>query len=124
MAIVTNMPPCMASKDTSRVPPPKSTTIILYTPFILCRPYARAAAVGSLITLYTSKPASRNYNINANALRQSGRVNNREVALMIAVKGILLTHVVSACTFTVNGKPHLSSNRVLNDLQRPNASKL
>jgi hypothetical protein len=42
--------------DTSNVPPPKSYTAIVPLSF-LSRPYARAAAVGSLIILKTSKPA-------------------------------------------------------------------
>jgi len=42
--------------DTSNVPPPRSYTII-FCSFSLSRPYASAAAVGSLIIRFTSSPA-------------------------------------------------------------------
>ena len=42
---------------TSNVPPPKSKTIIFRSFSALSRPYASAAAVGSLIILTTSRPA-------------------------------------------------------------------
>jgi hypothetical protein len=42
--------------DTSNVPPPRSYTAIVFVPF-LSKPYARAAAVGSLMILKTSSPA-------------------------------------------------------------------
>ena len=42
---------------TSRVPPPRSKTIIFWSFSDLSRPYASAAAVGSLIILTTSSPA-------------------------------------------------------------------
>ena len=42
---------------TSRVPPPRSNTIIFWSFSDLSRPYARAAAVGSLMILTTSRPA-------------------------------------------------------------------
>ena len=42
--------------EISKVPPPKSYTAINLSSF-LSNPYARAAAVGSLIILYTSNPA-------------------------------------------------------------------
>ena len=43
--------------DISKVPPPRSYTATVESPFPLSRPYASAAAVGSLIILLTSKPA-------------------------------------------------------------------
>ena len=42
--------------EMSNVPPPKSYTI-MRSSFFLSKPYARAAAVGSLITRFTSSPA-------------------------------------------------------------------
>ena len=42
--------------DTSNVPPPRSYTMI-FCSFSLSRPYAKAAAVGSLIIRFTSSPA-------------------------------------------------------------------
>ena len=46
--------------DTSNVPPPKSYTAILRSPFsVLSKPKANAAAVGSLMMRLTSKPAMR-----------------------------------------------------------------
>ncbi len=45
--------------DTSNVPPPKSYTAILRSPSCLSKPKASAAAVGSLIIRFTSKPAIR-----------------------------------------------------------------
>ena len=42
--------------EISKVPPPKSYTAIFFPPF-LSKPYAREAAVGSLIILKTSSPA-------------------------------------------------------------------
>jgi len=41
--------------DTSNVPPPRSKTSIFFSPF-LSKPYAIAAAVGSLIIRATFKP--------------------------------------------------------------------
>ena len=46
--------------DTSKVPPPKSYTAILRSPVdTLSKPKASAAAVGSLIIRFTSRPAIR-----------------------------------------------------------------
>src|SRR3990167_9168330 len=42
--------------DMSKVPPPKSNTTI-FSFFFLLKPYARAAAVGSLMMRFTSSPA-------------------------------------------------------------------
>ena len=42
---------------TSRVPPPRSKTMIFCSTSDLSRPYARAAAVGSLMIRTTSSPA-------------------------------------------------------------------
>ena len=53
----TSKTPSPTSKtETSKVPPPKSKTSILSLLF-LSNPYAKAAAVGSLIILKTSSPA-------------------------------------------------------------------
>jgi len=50
----------MVSRDTSNVPPPKSKMSTLRSPSIfLSRPYAIAAAVGSLMIRRTFKPAMR-----------------------------------------------------------------
>jgi len=52
----TSVTPSPASiTETSNVPPPKSKTRIFS--FSLSKPYAKAAAVGSLTILRTSKPA-------------------------------------------------------------------
>ena len=45
--------------EMSKVPPPRSNTAILRSPFFLSRPKARAAAVGSLMMRLTSRPAMR-----------------------------------------------------------------
>ena len=58
IARVRNMPPCMSSSDTSSVPPPTSTTRTSRAVDFSCRPYANAAAVGSLMIRRTSKPAT------------------------------------------------------------------
>jgi hypothetical protein len=42
---------------TSNVPPPKSKTRMFFSPPFLSKPYAMAAAVGSLIILATFSPA-------------------------------------------------------------------
>ena len=49
-------PSPISMMETSNVPPPKSYTMI-FCSFSLSRPYASAAAVGSLIILFTSRPA-------------------------------------------------------------------
>ncbi len=45
--------------ETSNVPPPKSYTKIVCSLSVLSIPYAKAAAVGSLIIRFTFKPAIR-----------------------------------------------------------------
>jgi len=42
--------------ETSKVPPPRSNTRIFFSPDFLSRPYAIAAAVGSLRILTTLRP--------------------------------------------------------------------
>ena len=55
---LTSKTPSPSSKiEISNVPPPRSKTAILTSLFFLSKPYANAAAVGSLIILLTSKPA-------------------------------------------------------------------
>ena len=49
-------PSPISMMETSNVPPPKSYTMI-FCSFSLSRPYASAAAVGSLIIRFTSRPA-------------------------------------------------------------------
>ena len=56
VALTSKTPSPNSRIDTSNVPPPKSNTRILPSP-PLSRPYARAAAVGSLIIRNTSRPA-------------------------------------------------------------------
>lgn len=53
---VRNIPPCTRSSDTSSVPPPRSTTSTVFSSGLVWRPYAKAAAVGSLMTRHTSSP--------------------------------------------------------------------
>uniref|UniRef100_A0A1B0BJQ7 Uncharacterized protein n=1 Tax=Glossina palpalis gambiensis TaxID=67801 RepID=A0A1B0BJQ7_9MUSC len=53
-----NEPSSMVKIDTSKVPPPRSNINTLRSPFrFLSKPYAKAAAVGSLIILNTFRPA-------------------------------------------------------------------
>mmetsp|Transcript_38457 Transcript_38457/g.82055 ORF Transcript_38457/g.82055 Transcript_38457/m.82055 type:complete len:212 (+) Transcript_38457:881-1516(+) len=68
VALTSNTPESMARTETSKVPPPRSkiTTLVLPSPwlplissFFWCNPYERAAAVGSLMILFTSNPAIR-----------------------------------------------------------------
>jgi len=47
----------VADLDTSKVPPPRSNTRIVWSAPSLSRPYASAAAVGSLMIRNTSRPA-------------------------------------------------------------------
>ena len=54
--LTSKTPSPISSIETSKVPPPKSYTAIFW-PFFLSKPYAKAAAVGSLIIRFTSKPA-------------------------------------------------------------------
>ena len=51
-----NTPSPVSIRVTSNVPPPRSRTQIFPSPF-LSRPYARAAAVGSFTSRWTSSPA-------------------------------------------------------------------
>ena len=62
VALTSKMPPSMDSSETSNVPPPRSNTstfaMFLLSPSrFLSRPYATAAAVGSLMMRRTVKPA-------------------------------------------------------------------
>ncbi|BAT83038.1 hypothetical protein VIGAN_04013400 [Vigna angularis var. angularis] len=60
VAFTSNTSPLIVSRDTSNVPPPKSKIKIFRSPTqlaLLSRPYARAAAVGSLIIRITLRPA-------------------------------------------------------------------
>mmetsp|Transcript_7679 Transcript_7679/g.23453 ORF Transcript_7679/g.23453 Transcript_7679/m.23453 type:complete len:313 (+) Transcript_7679:933-1871(+) len=58
VASTLNTPSSIVSSDTSKVPPPRSnTSTFCDRPLALSRPYASAAAVGSLITRSTSRPA-------------------------------------------------------------------
>mmetsp|Transcript_37172 Transcript_37172/g.84198 ORF Transcript_37172/g.84198 Transcript_37172/m.84198 type:complete len:282 (-) Transcript_37172:657-1502(-) len=56
VALTSKTPPEISSTDTSKVPPPKSYTATTW-PSFLSRPYASAAAVGSLMIRSTSRPA-------------------------------------------------------------------
>ena len=51
-----NTPSPNSRTEISKVPPPKSYTAIFWSLFDLSRPYANAAAVGSLIILWTFNP--------------------------------------------------------------------
>lgn len=58
VALTSKMPPEMTKMETSKVPPPMSKIRTCRSSSVfLSRPYATAAAVGSLIILMTSKPA-------------------------------------------------------------------
>ena len=57
VANTSNTPSPNSRMDTSNVPPPRSNTRILPSS-PLSTPYAKAAAVGSLIIRNTSKPAT------------------------------------------------------------------
>jgi len=58
VAFTSNNPSSTVKRDTSNVPPPKSTTkIVLSFLLELLKPYAIAAAVGSLMILKTFRPA-------------------------------------------------------------------
>jgi len=56
VATTSNTPLSIVRRDTSNVPPPKSNTTIFFSPDFLSRPYAIAAAEGSLMILRTSRP--------------------------------------------------------------------
>ncbi len=57
VASTSNTPSPSSRIDTSNVPPPRSYTRILCCASSLSRPYASDAAVGSLMILFTSRPA-------------------------------------------------------------------
>mmetsp|Transcript_25358 Transcript_25358/g.59171 ORF Transcript_25358/g.59171 Transcript_25358/m.59171 type:complete len:434 (+) Transcript_25358:700-2001(+) len=56
VAITSNTPLSMVSSETSKVPPPRSKTRMFFSPDFLSRPYAMAAAVGSLMMRITLRP--------------------------------------------------------------------
>jgi len=58
VALTSKIPSSIVSRDTSKVPPPRSkiNTFCSFLPF-LSSPYAIAAAVGSLMILRTLRPA-------------------------------------------------------------------
>ena len=55
--LTSNTPSPSSSTDTSKVPPPRSNTRMVWSDSSLSRPYAKAAAVGSLMMRNTSSPA-------------------------------------------------------------------
>ena len=57
VALTSNTPSPISSSDTSKVPPPRSKTRTVWSASLLSRPYASAAAVGSLMIRSTSRPA-------------------------------------------------------------------
>ena len=58
VAFTSNIPSSILSNETSCVPPPQSNiSTFLLSELFFCRPYAIAAAVGSLITRRTFRPA-------------------------------------------------------------------
>ena len=57
VALTSTMPSPISSRDTSKVPPPRSKTRIVWSCSPLSRPYASAAAVGSLTMRSTFRPA-------------------------------------------------------------------
>mmetsp|Transcript_29772 Transcript_29772/g.77015 ORF Transcript_29772/g.77015 Transcript_29772/m.77015 type:complete len:450 (+) Transcript_29772:691-2040(+) len=56
VAITSKTPLSIVRSDTSKVPPPRSKTRIFFSPDFLSRPYAIAAAVGSLMIRITFRP--------------------------------------------------------------------
>lgn len=54
VAFTSNTPPEISRMEISKVPPPRSYTARTF-PSVLSKPKARAAAVGSLIILFTSR---------------------------------------------------------------------
>mmetsp|Transcript_54317 Transcript_54317/g.118414 ORF Transcript_54317/g.118414 Transcript_54317/m.118414 type:complete len:262 (-) Transcript_54317:567-1352(-) len=56
VAFTSNTPPLISRMEISKVPPPRSNTAMTL-PSALSRPYAKAAAVGSLMIRITSRPA-------------------------------------------------------------------
>mmetsp|Transcript_26026 Transcript_26026/g.65035 ORF Transcript_26026/g.65035 Transcript_26026/m.65035 type:complete len:322 (-) Transcript_26026:79-1044(-) len=64
VALTSKMPSSMVRRETSKVPPPRSKMRTLFSAlapfcFFLSRPYAMAAAVGSLMIRMTLRPAMR-----------------------------------------------------------------
>ena len=59
VALTSNTPDEISRMDTSNVPPPRSYTATILPSPDLSRPYASAAAVGSLMMRFTSRPAMR-----------------------------------------------------------------
>ena len=58
VALTSKTPSSIVNKETSKVPPPRSKIRTFFSLAVfLSRPYAMAAAVGSLIILYTFNPA-------------------------------------------------------------------
>mmetsp|Transcript_15666 Transcript_15666/g.48501 ORF Transcript_15666/g.48501 Transcript_15666/m.48501 type:complete len:520 (-) Transcript_15666:374-1933(-) len=57
--LTSKTPPLISKMDTSNVPPPRSKTATSLPSSALSRPYASAAAVGSLMIRKTSNPAMR-----------------------------------------------------------------
>lgn len=58
VAFTSKIPSSIFSRDTSKVPPPKSKINTFFSPYpFLSMPYAMAAAVGSLMILSTFSPA-------------------------------------------------------------------
>ena len=60
VAFTSKMPSSMVSRDTSKVPPPRSKMSTFFSPTdvaFLSSPYAMAAAVGSLMMRITLRPA-------------------------------------------------------------------
>ena len=57
VALTSKTPPSIVSSVTSKVPPPRSKTRMFSSLSFLSRPYAMAAAVGSLMTRSTVRPA-------------------------------------------------------------------
>ncbi|CAH1980669.1 unnamed protein product [Acanthoscelides obtectus] len=53
VATTSNTPLSIVRRDTSKVPPPKSNTKTFFSPSFLSKPYAMAAAVGSLMIRIT-----------------------------------------------------------------------
>mmetsp|Transcript_2792 Transcript_2792/g.8024 ORF Transcript_2792/g.8024 Transcript_2792/m.8024 type:complete len:214 (+) Transcript_2792:1091-1732(+) len=56
VAFTSNTPSSMVRRVTSKVPPPRSKTRMFFSPSFLSRPYAIAAAVGSLMMRITLRP--------------------------------------------------------------------
>src|SRR3712207_2539563 len=78
--LTSKTPSPISSTDTSNVPPPRSKTRIVWSDS-LSRPYASAAAVGSLMMRLTSRPAMRPASLVAwrwSSLKYAGTVMTAE----------------------------------------------